>query len=326
MCAMKRSASPLDEAAGCGVVVPTTTHPGSPLHIPHDHYALIYIDDRGKVQTRESQSIQEQGTSLFTPEVIWNFGGILNENLHLSETAHRCTELSTSRGKRPKREASAKSAFKNPLEKVDSNSLGVTNDSIPLRIGDTKNVMAYYRRSLERFQQLNCREVAKAFIKLIEPRKQVKHPYCGKAPIGSQPASAIIQRGQKKEQALPTTVVGPPSTQVYSPPGLFSTSKHFMSEVNGGTERSLYNMLAQCQTAFTQPTLGRPTNSKMTSSHDAHIFNYSVRSPCPASTYNFQLTSPAVNNTFYQDASIPTGHGLPEQSEFEFFNLYPTTI
>lgn len=52
-------------------------------------------------------------------------------------------------------------------------------DMIELEIGDTEKVIAYYETALKRFQQLNCRNIAKAFIKAIEPRKQVKHPYNG---------------------------------------------------------------------------------------------------------------------------------------------------
>lgn len=61
---------------------------------------------------------------------------------------------------------------------------------VPLCIGDTPKVLAYYEGALKHFQQLNCRMVAKAFIKFIEPRKQVKHPYNGgKAPAGSAPGT-----------------------------------------------------------------------------------------------------------------------------------------
>ncbi|KAJ5507048.1 hypothetical protein N7527_009191 [Penicillium freii] len=60
---------------------------------------------------------------------------------------------------------------------------------VPLRIGDTQNVMAYYERALQHFQQLNCHMVAKAFIKFIEPRKQVRHPYNGGKPPGSAPGT-----------------------------------------------------------------------------------------------------------------------------------------
>lgn len=51
--------------------------------------------------------------------------------------------------------------------------------------------MNYYEGALKHFQQLNCRMVAKAFIKFIEPRKQVRHPYNGgKPPPGSAPGTS----------------------------------------------------------------------------------------------------------------------------------------
>lgn len=65
-----------------------------------------------------------------------------------------------------------------------------SNEMVPLRIGDTPKVLAYYEGALKHFQQLNCRMVAKAFIKFIEPRKQVRHPYNGgKPPAGSAPGT-----------------------------------------------------------------------------------------------------------------------------------------
>ncbi|KAH1912482.1 hypothetical protein KXW47_007892, partial [Aspergillus fumigatus] len=61
-------------------------------------------------------------------------------------------------------------------------------DIVGLKIGDTPKVLEYYERSLKHFRQFNCREVAKAFIKFIEPGKQVKHPYNGgKPPAGAPP-------------------------------------------------------------------------------------------------------------------------------------------
>jgi hypothetical protein len=63
-------------------------------------------------------------------------------------------------------------------------------DVVGLEIGDTPKVIDYYERCLGHFQQLNCRLIAKAFIKFIEPQKQVKHPYNGgKPPAGAPPGT-----------------------------------------------------------------------------------------------------------------------------------------
>jgi hypothetical protein len=37
-----------------------------------------------------------------------------------------------------------------------------------LEIGDSPNVLDYYKRSLKHFRQVDCREILKAFIKFIK--------------------------------------------------------------------------------------------------------------------------------------------------------------
>jgi len=57
-----------------------------------------------------------------------------------------------------------------------------------LKVGDEDRMRKYYEKAFDAFQQLNCRVIAKAFIKLVEPRKQVNHPYNGRKPAsGSSP-------------------------------------------------------------------------------------------------------------------------------------------
>ena len=53
-----------------------------------------------------------------------------------------------------------------------------------LRVGDHDLLRRYYEKAFDNFQQLNCRMIAKAWIKLVEPRKQVNHPYNGRKNVG----------------------------------------------------------------------------------------------------------------------------------------------
>lgn len=53
-----------------------------------------------------------------------------------------------------------------------------------MRVGDERRMKKYYERAFEVFQQLNCRVIAKAYIRMVEPRKQVHHPYNGRLPGG----------------------------------------------------------------------------------------------------------------------------------------------
>lgn len=47
----------------------------------------------------------------------------------------------------------------------------------PLVIGDTRAVETFYQTRLRQMQQLMCKVVAKAWIKVIEPKKQSNFPY-----------------------------------------------------------------------------------------------------------------------------------------------------
>ncbi|GMF76197.1 unnamed protein product [Aspergillus oryzae] len=62
----------------------------------------------------------------------------------------------------------------------DSDSPGATIRWTALRLGQKNLLRTYYEKAFENFQQLNCRAIAKAFVKLVEPRKQVNHPYNGR--------------------------------------------------------------------------------------------------------------------------------------------------
>jgi hypothetical protein len=74
------------------------------------------------------------------------------------------------------------------LKVEDSYSSDSAQDRIPLEIGDSKKLLVFYETAFQALQQLNCRQIAKVFIRVIEPRKQVKHPYNGgKPPPGSAP-------------------------------------------------------------------------------------------------------------------------------------------
>ncbi|GIK05955.1 hypothetical protein Aspvir_010071 [Aspergillus viridinutans] len=49
---------------------------------------------------------------------------------------------------------------------------------LPLR--DRRLLRKYYQKAFESLQQINCRTIAKAYVKLVEPRKQANYPYNGR--------------------------------------------------------------------------------------------------------------------------------------------------
>lgn len=58
-----------------------------------------------------------------------------------------------------------------------------------LRVSNRNLLRKYYEKAFENFQQLNCRVIAKSYIKLLEPRKQVNYPYNGRKVV-----SGVIQQ------------------------------------------------------------------------------------------------------------------------------------
>ncbi|PYI13499.1 hypothetical protein BO99DRAFT_407463 [Aspergillus violaceofuscus CBS 115571] len=178
------------------------------------HYALLYIDHSGQLRSERSPSIAGGEREIFTEEVqgrflrsvasAWQLN-TTNSLGHMSgdEAVAATYSSSSSPSSWSHHSATTRPAglipcdlvslrFKRPrksLRQIDSASaLGSTSENEQssatratiLRLGDTETLRHYYERAFEKFQQLNCRVIAKAFIKLVEPRKQVNHPYNGR--------------------------------------------------------------------------------------------------------------------------------------------------
>ena len=60
------------------------------FHLPFAHYAMVYLDNMGRLRTSESPSVQEQGETLFTPEVRENFLEILGGQIGYQRPTLRC--------------------------------------------------------------------------------------------------------------------------------------------------------------------------------------------------------------------------------------------
>lgn len=73
------------------------------------------------------------------------------------------------------------------IESNDEDSGSPAVFSMTISAGDDAALEDYYRRSLISLQQINCRLIAKSIIKVIEPRKQVVHPYNGGKDVSGAP-------------------------------------------------------------------------------------------------------------------------------------------
>jgi hypothetical protein len=58
--------------------------------------------------------------------------------------------------------------------------LGLSNQKTTIPTGDRDFLRGYYEKVFQNLQQTNCRVIAKAYVKLVEPRKQVNYPYNGR--------------------------------------------------------------------------------------------------------------------------------------------------
>lgn len=65
------------------------TNSRSSFRPPYAHFAMIYLDRDGKLKVDESSSIQEQNSTVFTPEVRQNFLEILGERIGYHAPARR---------------------------------------------------------------------------------------------------------------------------------------------------------------------------------------------------------------------------------------------
>ncbi|KAJ5836584.1 hypothetical protein N7447_002610 [Penicillium robsamsonii] len=252
--AMKRSASALEGPPGWGDVPPMMSSSRASFRPPYAHFAMIYLDRDGKLKVDESSSIQERNSTVFTPEVRQNFLEILGERIGYHAPAHQTMDTSPRRVRRRKGNAPALSVCDDRLTEQDSDSEEFANGStemVPLRIGDAQKVMAYYEGALKHFQQLNCRMVAKAFIKFIEPRKQVRHPYNGgKAPPGSAPGTTGDPEKTKPEWWPPGVMHKEPDhlrkeyriellLHIIRKLGAYGITADKLKDVAGDTKRSL---------------------------------------------------------------------------------------
>lgn len=84
--AMKRSSSSLEESQELKAAPqPEISMSRLPFALPWGHYAMIYIDYKGHLQVQESKSIQDRGSSVFTPEVRQNFLEILDDAIYCDQ-------------------------------------------------------------------------------------------------------------------------------------------------------------------------------------------------------------------------------------------------
>ncbi|KAJ6047177.1 uncharacterized protein N7446_012011, partial [Penicillium canescens] len=159
--------------------------------LTYTYFVLIYIDADGIVRLQVSESIANNWPAVQSVRLIDEF---------LRAVAQApCTGTNLGiKGRNPVAVATSfqrtvwpiynQSKFRLPTElpslnlKDDcNNNFNMNNDKrAVISVNNRDHLTLYYTEAFESLQQTNCRILAKAYIKLVEPRKQVNYPYNGR--------------------------------------------------------------------------------------------------------------------------------------------------
>ncbi|CAI7677741.1 unnamed protein product [Penicillium pancosmium] len=199
--------------------VPQSNHTLQYLNALHPHYAIIYLDQHGKPRIESSSSYAESSASspndniFIRPDVTEQFMKMIPPNLQsmpytpnpnqapispwsaqsnsswMNAGPVRPAEMipcewQTSQNRRKRQRPTARDRPKSTSPPPTAAPCRTV-----LRVGDRDTLRKYYAKAFEDFQQLNCRAIAKSYVKLVEPRKQVHFPYNGRKVI-----SGVSQR------------------------------------------------------------------------------------------------------------------------------------
>ncbi|KAL4779696.1 hypothetical protein BJX76DRAFT_69354 [Aspergillus varians] len=169
------------------------------------HFALLYIDESGKLRFEASSSIANDCHSILSPEVTHSFlkaVAVSEDGTKLGNSSESNYEVQSGRSPLSpdspgtptfSRRSSISQLVDNHQKRKRASHEYVLPMSITcypqtmLSIGNQSLLRKYYEKAFDSLQQTNCRILAKAYIKLVEPRKQVNYPYNGRKVISGIP-------------------------------------------------------------------------------------------------------------------------------------------
>jgi hypothetical protein len=150
------------------------------------HFALLYIDRDGQLCHETSPSISvDSVTTVLSPQVISKFLKAVAESEGGSYAArapvldHRPRILPASFAPRVPNVGEQGPTFQRQGELWNEEHSSAIQTTTPPAI-DKGLLRRYYEQAFETLQQTNCRVVAKAWVKMIEPRKKLQFPYNGR--------------------------------------------------------------------------------------------------------------------------------------------------
>lgn len=173
-------------------------------------FALIYIDRDGNLGHEISPSLYDSREDILSAEVTERFLKAVAESgvgYHASRPATHpflqshapCNanfrKLRKAEGNRDTIYKSvAQECFTQPApagpkttlqcrERVGIHDLNTGPYLALIPINDSTLLRRYYEKVFQNLQQTNCRVIAKAYVKVVEPRKQLQYPYNGRKTV-----------------------------------------------------------------------------------------------------------------------------------------------
>lgn len=186
------------------------------------HFALIYIDHFGKVQHRVSPSIAHHLDTILSSHVTAEFLKAVAYSTDISQrrpslendsiqyfSDHLVRDgthnswypeaskieghiVSTKNGYHgnstlcPSRGISSSAIIEDEVlhkERSFTKKKIMEPQAVRVSIKDARSLRRYYEKVFDDLQQVNCRVLAKAYVKLVEPQKQAKYPYNGRKAV-----------------------------------------------------------------------------------------------------------------------------------------------
>lgn len=159
----------------------------------YQHFALIYLDQEGKVCHETSPSISDSAHAILSPQVTSEFlevmaqsseGGFPTSAPALPDSQPLIPPPSllapTVLG-----EAKPGASLQRRRKLWDKeHSLNIQTATIS--ISNKQVLRQYYEKVFQNLQQKNCRVIAKAYVRLVGPHKQAQYPYNGRKTVAGK--------------------------------------------------------------------------------------------------------------------------------------------
>lgn len=157
------------------------------------HFALIYIDREGNLRHEMSPSISNCAQAILSPQVTRQFLKAVAESSE-SDSSMSAPVLPDSQPLIPPTSwlapptpgpAKPGASLRRRRETwTEGHTLAIQTATIP--VNEKRLLRQYYEKVFQNLQQTNCRVIAKAYIKLVEPRKQAQYPYNGRRTVAGR--------------------------------------------------------------------------------------------------------------------------------------------